>query len=110
MEGSAFSNAGSLVVTNGALSIAGSISLASLGKLSLTNSAVAVGGVLDATGGTLSIGAGSAWGRIALTGTLRGGTIVQDDGSRRHRLALRVERAFDAAAFADKLHGTAKVR
>lgn len=72
----AFSNSGSIAVADGALSLGGSVALGGLGRLSLRNAAVGVSGTLDATGGTLALGAGTSWGRLALTGTLRGGTVV----------------------------------
>ena len=48
--------------------------------MALSNAAVAVAGTLSLGGGTLTIGAGSAMGRVSLTGTIAGGTII-DNGS-----------------------------
>jgi hypothetical protein len=70
-----FDNAGTLAVTNAALAIADSVTLGELGTLVLTNAAIGISGTLANTG-TLQIGAGSAWGRVSLTGTITGGTLV----------------------------------
>lgn len=75
-----FSNTGSIAINNAALAINDSVSLTALGQLRLSNAAVSVAGTLSATGGTLAIGAGSQWGRVSLTGTVAGGTIL-DTGS-----------------------------
>ena len=75
-----FSNAGTVAVSNAALAIRDSVSIAALGQLQLNNAAISVAGTLSASGGTLAIGAGSAWGRISLTGTIAGGAIL-DTGS-----------------------------
>ena len=76
----AFSNAGTISVTNASLSIGGSLTLADLGTLALTNAAVSVAGTLDISGTTLALGTGSAFGQVALTGTLSGGTIADAGG------------------------------
>jgi hypothetical protein len=75
-----FSNTGTISVTNAALAIADSVALAALGQLNVSNAAVSVAGTLAASGGTLAIGAGSAWGRISLTGTIAGGTVLDTGG------------------------------
>jgi hypothetical protein len=74
-----FTNTGTIAITNASLDIADSLSTASLGSLTLTNAAIAIGGTLANTG-TLAIGAGSAWGRLSLTGTITGGTIADSGG------------------------------
>jgi hypothetical protein len=71
-----FANDGTISVTNAALSISDSISLSALGKLVLNNATIDIGGTLNIGGGTLAIGAGSAWGRVALTGEITDGTIL----------------------------------
>jgi fibronectin-binding autotransporter adhesin len=71
-----FANDGTISVTNAALSISDSVALSALGKLVLDNATVEIGGTLNIGGGTLAIGAGSAWGRVALTGEITGGTIL----------------------------------
>jgi hypothetical protein len=75
-----FSNAGTIAISNAALAIADSVSVAALGQLRLANAAISIAGTLTAAGGTLAIGAGSQWGRVSLTGTIAGGTIL-DTGS-----------------------------
>ena len=75
-----FTNAGSITVTNAMLSLAGSLSLSGLGQITLSNGVIAEAGLLDLAGGTLQIGQGTPIGRLALTGTLRGGTIVDAGG------------------------------
>jgi hypothetical protein len=75
-----FSNGGTISITNAALAIADSVSLAALGQLALSNASVSVSGTLSAAGGTLAIGAGSLWGRLSLTGTIAGGTILDTGG------------------------------
>jgi hypothetical protein len=77
---SQFSNAGTIAVSNAALSIRDSLTLAALGNLQLNNAAISVAGTLNTAGGTLAIGAGSAWGRISLTGTIAGGAILDTGG------------------------------
>ncbi len=77
---SAFSNTGSLVVSGGTLSLSGSLTLAGLGQVSLNGAGLSVSGTLDLGGGTLSIGQGSAIGRLVLTGTIRNGTILDSGG------------------------------
>ena len=74
-----FSNTG-LVSVAGVLSLAGSLSLAQLGQVVLSGGAVSVGGTLNLAGGSLSIGQGSAFGRVALSGTIAGGTILDAGG------------------------------
>lgn len=71
-----FLNDGTISVTNAALSIDDSVSLAALGKLVLNDATVGIAGTLNIGGGTLAIGAGSAWGRVGLTGEIIGGTIL----------------------------------
>ncbi len=80
LQATQFSNTGTIAVSNASLSLGGSQSLASLGTLSLSNASVSVAGTLNLGTGTLTIGAGSAMGRVALTGTIAGGTII-DNGS-----------------------------
>jgi fibronectin-binding autotransporter adhesin len=75
-----FSNTGTIGVANAVLSISDSVSMAALGTLHLSNAQVAVSGTLTDAGGTLSIGAGSTWGRLALTGTVSGG-VIADSGA-----------------------------
>jgi hypothetical protein len=80
LQSAQFANTGTIAVSGASLLLGGSESLASLGTLSLSNASVAVAGTLSLGTGTLTIGAGSAMGRVALTGTIAGGTIV-DNGS-----------------------------
>jgi hypothetical protein len=75
----AFANVGTLAVNGGALAIDDSVSLASLGMLKLSNASISIGGTLNAAGGTLDIGTGTAWGRVGLTGTIAGG-VINDSG------------------------------
>jgi fibronectin-binding autotransporter adhesin len=75
-----FANTGTISLTDAELSIADSLSVAGLGKLVLNNAEIAVSGTLTDSGGTLSIGAGSAWGRLALTGEISGGVIADSGG------------------------------
>jgi hypothetical protein len=75
-----FSNSGAISVTGATLSVGGSLTLAELGALTLSNATLAVTGTLNLSGTTLAIGAGSALGDIALTGTLQGGTIANSGG------------------------------
>ncbi len=74
-----FSNTG-VVSVAGVLSLAGSLSLAQLGQVTLSGGAVSVGGTLNLAGGTLSVGSGNAFGRVQLTGTIAGGTILDAGG------------------------------
>ncbi len=71
-----FANTGSIAVTGGQLSIAGSVTLPELGQANLANGALSVSGTLDLGQATLSVGLGSAVGRVALTGTIDDGTII----------------------------------
>jgi len=71
-----FSNAGAISISNAALVLSGDETLSGLGSLTTNNAAVSVTGTLNAAGGTLSIGAGSAWGRVALSGSISGGVIA----------------------------------
>jgi hypothetical protein len=80
LDASAFSNSGAISVTGAALSVGGSLTLAELGALTLSNATLSVTGTLDVAGTILSIGAGSAMGSLALTGTLQGGTIADGGG------------------------------
>jgi hypothetical protein len=75
-----FTNTGTIAVNGGILSIGGSLTLAQLGQLNLTNGVISVSGTLDLGGGTLSIGQGSAIGRLVLTGTITDGTITDAGG------------------------------
>ena len=72
LTAASFSNTGTISVSNAALAIGDSVSLTALGKLVLSNAAISIGGTLSAAGGTLSIGAGTSWGRVLLTGTIQG--------------------------------------
>ena len=74
-----FSNTG-VVSVAGVLSLAGSLSLAQLGHVTLSGGVVSVGGTLNLAGGSLSIGQGSAFGRVQLTGTIAGGIILDAGG------------------------------
>ena len=75
-----FSNAGTIGIANATLSIGDDVIMAQLGHLALNNASIAVRGSLQDAGGTLSIGAGSAWGRVSLTGTISGG-VISDAGA-----------------------------
>ena len=74
-----FTNAGTVSVASGALVIDDTLALASLGHLNLSNARIDIAGTLNAAGGTLDIGLGTAWGRVALTGEIAGG-IINDAG------------------------------
>jgi len=76
IQSAQFSNTGTVSASNAQVSLAGSLTLAGLGQVSLTNAVLAVSGTLNLAGGTLSIGQGSAIGRLSLTGTLSNGTII----------------------------------
>jgi hypothetical protein len=80
LQAAQFSNTGTIAVNNAALSLGGSLTLASLGNIALSNASVAVAGTLSLGTGTLTIGAGSALGRVSVTGTIAGGTII-DNGN-----------------------------
>jgi len=90
-----FSNYGSITVSGGVLSLTGSLTLAGLGQVFLSNSLMSVSGTLDLSGSTLQIGTGTNIGHISLTGTLRGGTIVDAGGG----LALAGEATLDGVAY-----------
>ena len=70
-----FSNTGS-IVSSGLVSLAGSMTLAGLGQISLGAGVLSEQGTLNLAGGTLSVGTGTSLGRLSLTGTLAGGTIA----------------------------------
>ena len=74
-----FTNAGTISVANGALVIDDTLALVNLGHLNLSNANVDIAGTLNAAGGTLDIGLGTAWGRVALTGMIAGG-VINDTG------------------------------
>jgi hypothetical protein len=74
-----FADGGTISVNNAALSIGDSFTMANLGSLVLNNATVGISGTLNNSGGTLELGAGSALGRLKLTGTITGG-IIQDEG------------------------------
>jgi fibronectin-binding autotransporter adhesin len=78
LQAAQFSNTGTIAVSNAVLSLGGSLSLAALGTLALSNASVAVAGTLSLGTGTLAIGAGTAMGRVSLTGTIAGGTIIDN--------------------------------
>ena len=80
IDAAMFSNSGTIGIANATLAIADDLMLAQLGSLELSNAAISVSGTLDATGGTLTLGTGSAWGRLGLTGTILGGTVVNEGG------------------------------
>ena len=69
-----------MVSVGGLLSLAGSLSLAQLGQVVLSGGTVSVGGTLNLAGGSLSVGQGSAFGRVQLTGTIAGGIILDAGG------------------------------
>lgn len=75
LAGGGFANTGTLAVTNATLDIDEAVVLSALGHLGLTDAAVSVGGTLALGGGTLDIGAGTGFGRLALSGTIAGGTL-----------------------------------
>jgi fibronectin-binding autotransporter adhesin len=75
-----FTNAGTVSITSAALLIEDSVTLTGLGHLNLANAAISIAGTLAEGGGTLAIGAGTAWGRVSLTGTIEGGTIADAGG------------------------------
>ena len=75
-----FTNTGTIAVTGGNLALGGSLTLAQLGQMSLTNGVISISGTLDLGGGTLSVGQGSAIGRLVLTGTIKNGTITDAGG------------------------------
>ncbi len=77
---SAFRNNATLSITNASLAIEGAVTLGALGNLALSNAAISVSGTLNAAGGTLTLGSGSNWGRLGLTGTIVGGTLVNEGG------------------------------
>ena len=79
LTATSFSNTGTITVSNAALAIRDDVSISALGSLVLSNAAVSIAGTLTDTG-TLAIGAGAAWGRIALTGEISGGTITDTGG------------------------------
>lgn len=115
LDAAAFSNTGSITVTNAGLSIGGSMTAAQLGSLALTNPAMSVTGTLNNTGNNLTIGTGSAWGNLTLSGTIVGG-IIYDDGmglltvgnatlnNVSYRGTLNLSRPFQDLAIANGFH------
>jgi hypothetical protein len=82
----AFTNTGTMTVSNATLALGGLFAasrLAALGALTLSNGTISIVGTASNVGGTLAIGTGSALaaslGEISLAGTLLGG-VVQDGG------------------------------
>ena len=73
LSAGAFSNTGTIGINGASMDIADEVSMAALGRLQLSNAQIAISGTLLDAGGTLAIGAGSAWGRVSLTGTISGG-------------------------------------
>ena len=80
IDAQAFANTGKITVNGGVLSLGGSVTLAALGQVNLVGGALSITGTMDLGGGTLTIGQGTALGRVVLTGTIENGTIT-DDGT-----------------------------
>ncbi len=77
---SSFSNSGSIQVNGANLSILSSLSLSALGSTSIENSHISIYGQLNEGGGTITIGTGSQWGTVSLSGTIQDGTVCDDGG------------------------------
>jgi hypothetical protein len=75
-----WSNAGLLSETGGTLVLGGNFTTANLGTVTRSGGIVRISGVLDNTGATIAFGTGSTLGAVALTGTIKNGTI-QDGGN-----------------------------
>ncbi len=72
-----FSNSGTIAVASGsAIYFQSNLTTAQLGTVSAAAGTVVIEGTLDNTGATLSIGAGTVLGAIALVGTIKGGVIA----------------------------------
>jgi len=83
VDATSFSNTGSFsVASGGAIDIEDTLTTAQLKTISAAAGTVEIttGGTLNNTGATLSVGAGSALGTIALAGTIAGGTIADAGG------------------------------
>jgi hypothetical protein len=115
LNAAAFSNTGNMSITNASLDIADSLTIAQLGRLALTNAAISIAGTLNNAGNTLTVGTGSQWGQVTLTGTIHGG-VVLDDGlglatfgnatldAVSYRGTLNLSRPFQDLDFADTVH------
>jgi hypothetical protein len=75
-----FSNSGSIQVNDANLYILSSLSLSALASTSIENSHISIYGQLNEGGGTITIGAGSQWGTVSLSGTIQDGTVCDDGG------------------------------
>jgi hypothetical protein len=78
-----WSNAGQIDVAGGILTLGGSFTLAQFGSVTVSSGGSLVldtDAYLDDTGGTLSVGAGTSLGTVAVSGTIHGGTIA-DSGA-----------------------------
>jgi hypothetical protein len=76
-------NSGTIALAGGTLSLAGSFTVAELGSVAVSNGGgilIDVDSILDNTGTTLSVGAATALGTLAVEGTILGGTIADAGG------------------------------
>src|SRR6185312_5514868 len=73
-----FTGSGAIRV-GGSLALDGTTTMAALGSVVLTGGSLAINGLLDNTSGLLGVGNGTAFGTIALGGTILGGVVW--DGS-----------------------------
>jgi hypothetical protein len=115
LNAAAFSNTGNISVTNAALDIADSLTVGQLGHVAFTNAAISVAGTLNNAANTLTVGTGTQWGQVTLTGTIHGGVIL-DDGlglatfgnatldAVSYRGTLNLSRPFQSLDFADTVH------
>jgi fibronectin-binding autotransporter adhesin len=115
LKAAAFSNTGNLSISNATLSIGDTLTLAELGSLTLNDATIAIAGTLNNAGTTLDIGTGTAWGRIDLTGTIHGGTIMDlgqgleaqgsaDLDAVSYRGTINLGRPFEDLTISDGIH------
>lgn len=77
---SAWSNTGTITLTNATLLLAGSLTTAQLAGIKGSASVIGIRDTLDNTGGTLSLGEFGNPGSISLSGTIANGVIVDTGG------------------------------
>ena len=80
-SGTGLTNTGSITISNaGVLDLLETLSTAQLAGIAATGGTLEIGGPLNNSGQTLSVGPGSALGAVLLSGTISGG-VIQDAGS-----------------------------
>lgn len=95
----AFANTGTIALGPGAIfGFTADTTLNALGSIANVGGTLGIGGTLDLAGGTLAIAQGGAFADVALSGTLRDGTIQPDGGT------LSIDGGtFDAVTYAGTL-------